>query len=476
MSDANAALLTKVFGAGSIGDTPEARALSSTREFVRGQTMLAEASPEAKGRRLAAREALKIFGFDILRKAVEDGQVALVRDRMEPATTLRKRREDLRFTPERFARLVGLKAPDIARVETPGAVSSIHLLDRLAPYLAIDERYLGFEPSLSADAALGVRFRRLAHSEERPKGLSPAAVGALAESAWVIARQASLAEDIGESVSDLRRHFAPDPDYSFPTYAVGYRLAEKARKILNLEPEEPIPNLRRLIEDELRIPLVETELGATLAGATIAIGDHRGIVVNIQGRNENVWVRRMTLAHELGHLLWDPVQKLESLMVDNYDDVEGLPGRPLDPVEIRANAFAVAFLAPPGVVESMVRGARDAWDAITEISERFGISITASRAHVQNLCHFQAPSPRGRFLPGPSEEWKACEDYTNDFFPLAETPVSRRGRFAGTVVRALEERVISLDTAATLLRTDAVTLDGRKADIRNISGVNDGPP
>ncbi len=469
MSDANVALLDRVFGPDSSGNTPEARALSSKREFVRGQTMLAEASPEATGRRLSAREALKIFGFEVLRSAVEDGQVALVRDKFEPATTIRNRREALRFTPERFARLVGLKASLIHRAETPGAVSSIHLLDRLSPYLAIDERYLGFNPGVSADAKLGVRFRRLAHSDERPTGLAPAAVGALAEAAWVIARQASLAEDVGEKGSDLRRQFAPDSSYAFPTYAVGYRLAQRARRLLGLELGEPILNLRKLIEDELRIPLIETELGNILAGATIANGDHRGIVVNIQGRNENVWVRRMTLAHELGHLLWDPVQKLESLMVDSYDDVEGVPDRPQDPVEIRANAFAVAFLAPPSVVEHIIRNTDDPWDAIAQISERFGISITASRAHVQNLCQFRVSHSGRRQLPGPSEEWKAREDYTNDFFPLPGTPISRRGRFAWTVVRALEERMISLDTAATLLKTDVSTLDQRKSDVRNVT-------
>lgn len=469
MSDPNATLLARVFGAESTGATPEARALSSQREFVRGQTMLAEASPEARGRRLSAPEALKIFGFELLRRAVEDGQVALVGDRTEPATTLRKRREDLRFTPERFARLVGLKASEINRAESPGAVSPIRLLELLAPYLAIDERYLGYKPGVSADANLGVRFRRLAHSDETPSGLSPAAVGALAEAAWVIARQGSLAEDIGEHLSETRLKFAPDPYYGRPPYLTGYKLAVRARNLLGLSLEEPILNLRKLIEDELRIPLVETELGNSLAGATIANGDHRGIVVNIQGRNDNVWVRRMTLAHELGHLLWDPVQKLESLMVDSYDDVEGVPDRPQDPVEVRANAFAVALLAPPSVVEHIVRSVNDPWIAIAEISERFGISITASRSHVQNLCRFQAPPSGRRPLPGPSDEWKAREDYTNDFFPLPNTPISRRGRFAWTVVRALEQRMISLDTAATLLKTDAATLDRREADVRNVT-------
>lgn len=461
----NTEVLARVFGDASTGATAEARALSSKREFVRGQAMLAEAGPNAQGRRLSAPEALKIFGFDILRRAIQDGQVAIVTDRSEPARTLRQRREQLGFSIERFSRLVGLKPAEVTRAETAGKVSPIRLLERIAPNLAIDERYLGFDPEGSADPMLGVRFRRLANTGNGHNSLSPTAVSKLAEAAWVIARQESLARDIEDDTHAARAAFTPDSNYSFPTYVVGYNLASKARKLLNLDPAAPIDNLRRLIEDTLRIPLVETDLGPVLAGATIANGEHRGIVVNIEGRNENVWIRRMTLAHELGHLLWDPVQKLESLMVDRYDEIEGEIRRPQDPVEIRANAFAIAFLAPPVEVDRIVRESSDVWSAITRISEHYGIGVTASRKHVGNVCHFSVPSAGGRTLPTPSDEWKAREDYTNDYFPLPGTPVARRGRFASIVIRAMDKRMISLDTAATLLKAEPSALEAQKAHI-----------
>jgi hypothetical protein len=47
MTAVSLANLDKVFGADVAGDTAETRAKNSRREFVRGQTMLAEASPEA---------------------------------------------------------------------------------------------------------------------------------------------------------------------------------------------------------------------------------------------------------------------------------------------------------------------------------------------------------------------------------------------------------------------------------------------
>lgn len=176
----------------------------------------------------------------------------------------------------------------------------------------------------------------------------------------------------------------------------------------------------------------------------------------------------MTLAHELGHLLWDPVQKLESLIVDRYDEIEGTAPRAQDPVEIRANAFAIALLAPPQEVDRIVREHDGDWAAVVAISERFGVSVTASRAHVQNVCRYRVAN--GREMPMISDEWKAQEDYTNDFFPIRTTPVARRGRFAWVVLKAWERRVISLDTAATLLVTDATSLTANASQVLQLAG------
>ena len=468
-ADVDQAALARVFGEDSTGATPEVRACTSAREFVRGQTMLAEASERATGRRLSAFEALKVFGFETLRRAVEDGQVAIVPDRGEPARTLAARRAALGLTVERLARLAGLRPAEVVQAETAGKVSPIRTLERLAPPLAVDERFLGSASARSADPELGVRFRRLSNPETGEPSLSPTAVVKLAEAAWVIARQEDLLTEIDKEPPPARA-FRRDPDYRFPAYQAGYRLAARTRQLLDIAPDAPIPSLRRIIEDVLRIPVVETELGQALAGATIANGAHRGIVVNVEGRNQNPWVRRMTLAHELGHLLWDPAQKLESLMVDRYAEIEGDPRRAQDPVEVRANAFAIALLAPPEEVDRIVRRHNGDWDAVVSISERFGISVTASKAHVQNVCRYRVAP--GRRMPVISDEWKAQENYTNDYFPIRTTPVARRGRFAWAVVRSMERRLISLDTAATLLATDPDTLSARASDVLQLTGLD----
>ena len=59
----------------------------------------------------------------------------------------------------------------------------------------------------------------------------------------------------------------------------------------------------------------------------------------------SIWVRRATVAHELGHLLFDPVQ-LDRVRVDTYQSNEIDPESHLTPrpdvVEQRANAFSIA--------------------------------------------------------------------------------------------------------------------------------------
>jgi hypothetical protein len=177
----------------------------------------------------------------------------------------------------------------------------------------------------------------------------------------------------------------------------------------------------------------------------------------------------MTLAHELGHLLWDPTQRLDRLMIDRYDEIEGVGSLPRDPAEIRANAFAIAFLAPPAEIERTVSKTTDLVAAIETITDRFGISVTAARAHVGNICRIRVPTTINRRLPDPSTEWRVREDYTNDYFPLASTPISRRGRFAWVVLRALEERVVSLDTSATLLNASLEEIEARKSSVLNIT-------
>jgi hypothetical protein len=203
----------------------------------------------------------------------------------------------------------------------------------------------------------------------------------------------------------------------------------------------------------LAIPLVQSELPENFAGATIANGNARGILVNVAGRNENVWVRRTTIAHELGHLLWDPDQRLNSLRVDDYIDIErdALFGG-TDYVEQRANAFAVEFLAPQAAVEAEFRKYGDASSGVAGVMQHFGVSFTVARFQIWNALGRKIDFDELHTSQlKPSDEWNGKESFTVDFFPIDSTPISRRGAFAGIVVAAEGKGLISADTAQSYL-------------------------
>jgi Zn-dependent peptidase ImmA (M78 family) len=292
-------------------------------------------------------------------------------------------------------------------------------------------------------------------------GFTATTVLQLSEAAWVIARQAALRECLAEIGLQARlpkpRH---DSSFGYPAYETGYRLAQKTRDLLGIGREDPIESVRKIIEDDFDLPLVQLQMNKRFAGATMANGSVRGIVVNETGMNSNVWIRRMTLCHELGHLLWDPDDRLQRVMVDEYAELE-MSDRDSrrDPAEIRANAFAVAFLAPPTAVQSIADRYSDPSDVVREVMSTFGISATAAKHHVRNIAKLDTFADSYQELPEPEEHWVVMENLTLDYFPIKATPLSRRGKFAWCVAKAYEVGEISLDSAASYLAVPAVDVN-----------------
>lgn len=282
----------------------------------------------------------------------------------------------------------------------------------------------------------------------------------LAEAAWVIGRQDELSDLLGVR-KKLPEEITPSYNYRSEVWRRGFELAEQTRVVFGIDPEAPILSMRALI-NKIGIPLVQAELGQHFAGATVANRDARGIVVNVEGMNSNVWIRRTTIAHELGHMLWDPTQKLMKLRVDRYDDFSNPTS---DPVEKRANAFAVAFLAPPSAVRKIVARGGDATAIVATVMEVFGITATSARHHVANVsrdygAEVDTTNLDQTRLPRPGIELEASENWTVDFYPLP-VPISRRGRFAPLVAQAAKSGLISLDSAASWLAIDTASLESR---------------
>ena len=172
--------------------------------------------------------------------------------------------------------------------------------------------------------------------------------------------------------------------------------------------------------------------------------------------NTNVWIRRATLAHELAHILFDPEEHLSSVRVDSYEQVardaehdDQLP----DYVEQRANAFAIEFLAPRNAVTQILSDpAHVSAASVENVMLEFGIGKAAALFHVGNAWWRQAElPPESAIRLEPTDEQKAAENFTLDYFEPRVTPEQRRGRFAFLAAEAVEKRLITHDTAAQYL-------------------------
>src|SRR4051812_17844136 len=180
--------LERVFGKSSKGGTVEERAATSEKIFVRSQVQIAEDSESAKGHRLSAQEALRVFGFDLLARVADEGSAALVTKPSEPAATLMARRMALGLTSAQVARKAGISEMQVNKAELAGSLSPIRDLERIAQALALNELSLGYESGARGSEALGVRLREFAERQDTRR-FSPSDVMALAEAAWVIRTQ-----------------------------------------------------------------------------------------------------------------------------------------------------------------------------------------------------------------------------------------------------------------------------------------------
>jgi len=446
------------------------RAAASPQRFVRDQDHLAPERPGATGRVLTTLEAFKAYGLHVLVEALETGAAILPPSLDEPAHTLKVRRSDLGLSERAVAQRAGVTERTVRAAETPSSRLPIRDVERIARALGLDERVIGFVPGAEADTALGVRLRTLSSSG---RALPPTTVAGLAEAAWVIHRQAELAAGLGER-SERRALCQPSSNYGsrgYPAWLHGFWLADNTRKLLGLSADAPILRLRELVES-LGIPVVQDELPRSFGGATVSNRGTRGIVLNTTGLNENVWVRRATLAHELGHLLWDPDQELEALRVDQYTLLEHAPWRVSDHVEARANAFAIQFLAPQQVVSKLVERGADGTVDVRPVMEMFGISATAARYHAWNALGREPDFERVRASDSqPTDEWRAGETATVDYFPIESTPDSRRGRFSYMVARGIGSSLHSTDSAASMLNASRAEMERASADLVALDGV-----
>ena len=422
-------------------------------DFVRGKYQLARFKPgsPATGRRLTEHEVAEAYGTGVLAEVDAQMSAVLLASRGAIEHAIATRRTELGIDRSALARAVGVAQDTVMLAETNADQLGLRDIERIAFVLGLDPARLSVDERAGADPELGVRLRVLeVDAGATTTGrLTPRAVLCFAEAASIATTQHRLQAWLGKS--EAASDFEPSYDYGPPAWRSGYGLAIRARSLLGIG-LQPIESMRDLVERRLGIPVIQAELPPTIAGATISSLGQRGIVLNTTGRNRHVWIRRTTLAHELGHMLFDPEEQLERVRVDPYDqmarDAEG--GQLPDDVERRANAFAVELLAPTQAVKQLVPDVADvSATSIANVMSTFGIGRAAARYHVGNAWWRQAELPPESAIDAvPTDEQRAAENFTLDYFPIMDVPEQRRGRFALLTAEAVAAGLITADTAA----------------------------
>ncbi|MDI1434263.1 XRE family transcriptional regulator [Polyangium sorediatum] len=305
-------------------------------------------------------------------------------------TIVRDARQTAKLSEHAMARLLGLSVDELRRIENAKDEASPVLLDRYAQTFGLSlKRFLAGE-ARQAPMALLLRSIYAPSLDELANAEAHRVLGEFVRTARDIADLRDVLHEPRDS-SLLNTLKARPIDASPPPHGAE-RLAQSLRAHLDLG-LDPIPSMIDLLERRLGVDILwlsPDELDRDIDGAS-ARGPTPAILVNLVGGAELFWRTRMTLAHELCHLVFDrnvlstgrprgfvlfsprpPAGDEEGTRRRSYrrfqlfDDFES--------IERRASAFAAYFLAPPEGVRQLV-GRTDATseEAIVAVSHHYGV-------------------------------------------------------------------------------------------------------
>jgi Zn-dependent peptidase ImmA (M78 family) len=224
--------------------------------------------------------------------------------------------------------------------------------------------------------------------------------------------------------------FHANADYQHPREGVHLKLAHVVRARVE-RPTGPLEVQSDLL-DRLGIIVLWLPMPAQIDAVAMASEETGAVIIaNPQGTHmRSATGRRMAMAHEICHILFDRPEMARfarACVMELPDTPSGQTRRWSGPrgkqaswfesVERRARAFAAALLAPPDDVRAIwADGAALKHSArIVKIADHFGISYTATRAHLHNLQLLDMDTPV------PADRWGATREM-RDLTPPAPPP------------------------------------------------------
>lgn len=368
---------------------------------------------------------------------------------------------------EIFGRLCDLDAERLTALETGESPTSAEV-DRCARLLGLRVRDLLDGAAEQSPMKL---LLRSAYEQGRPSLDELDATGAhraLGEFLRAVRDVAELEQLLGLATTTLPTlAVTPAPPGVHPAE----REARRWRERLNLG-IAPIPSMVAVLE-QLGVRVFFThpdELDQSVDGASTTV-PRAAVLVNLVDGGSCWWATRMTLAHELSHLLLDrsrgatwlsphrrplnrPKKGWRWQLFDGFDDLE-----------VHADAFAACFLAPEEGVRRCV-GTLDprSEGAIGAVGGGFGVGRTVAINRLQHVFHLSREA-RAEMESRPPTRYQA--DFPGD--RVEPGSGMRSGVMRELVRQALEANVIGRVRAAEYLGvplTEELPLPGLAEPLR----------
>jgi len=259
-------------------------------------------------------------------------------DQQELARRLRAAREASRLTQDEVAAYLGVSRSTIAQIELGNrAVTSLEL-DKLAYLYGRDIRaFLADE--FRPEHVLVALFRRQPDMAGNTQVLT-AVRHSLAAGREITSLERLLGVDV--ALTALPAYPLRAPRTKWEAIQQAERVAAEERRRLGLG-DAPLPSVAELLEGQ-GVRTAKAALPDDVSGLTVADSDVGVLVVVNEAHAPSR--QRFSLAHEYCHVLLD---RDEKGTISRTSQRDTLP-------EVRANAFAAAFLMPPMGVIGFLQG------------------------------------------------------------------------------------------------------------------------
>lgn len=354
------------------------------------------------------------------------------------ARKLRALREAADLTLEQMAALLDEDVLTAAALESSASPLDLELLDRCARAFGMTVERLLSEDATKAPAPLLFRSLNSEVINELRQRRAHFALGDFLRTCGDLAELARLRERKGAlrpSLVERHRKYLRVPDEDGALYRQAEELAIDVRRWLELG-EGPIPSMVNVVEHRLGVPIVWTtldEVDDSIDGAS-TVDPIPAVLVNLVGGRELWWRTRMTLAHELCHLLFDALPASEHqrmVMFSPHREGSRAQGHrhyplsdALERMERRANAFAAYFLTPANAVRRLVsRNDATSEHAISLLCQQFSIGRITAINQLHNVWSL-SKQERARMLDRAGEQALPSEH------PDAKVPSGRAPRCA----------------------------------------------